>query len=82
MIRLMTLPIVLFVAAIILLILVARAVKRRATADDEPDGPVWTAGELIRMRDSGALTIEQYERLRSRLVDGYRPHNGGDRRLQ
>lgn len=46
--------------------------KRRINAESESSGSAWTLHELTVLRDSGELTIEQYERLRSKLIGDMR----------
>ena len=49
------------VAAIIVL-------RRWINKDDEAGGTAWTLHELSALRDAGELTIQQYERLKAKLI--------------
>ena len=56
-------------AATLVLAMVIVLLRRWMHRGDELRGTVWTLDELTAMRDSGDLTIEQYERLRSELLE-------------
>jgi len=46
--------------------------KRRINTQSGSSGSPWTLRELTALRDSGELTIEQYERLKSKLISEVR----------
>lgn len=62
--------IVLLVAAAILLAVVVVAVKRWTFRGEESAVTAWTLHDLLTLRDSGELTIQQYEALRADLIRG------------
>ncbi len=61
-------PIGMLLVLVVVLVVATGVIKRRATQDDEPGNSTWTLDQLRCMRDSGELTIQQYEHLRSRLI--------------
>ena len=42
--------------------------KRRVFTDPESVGPGWTLEDLRRLRDSGEVTIQQYEQLKTGVI--------------
>ncbi len=62
------------VPAAILLVLIGALVvagyviRRWAQPGSEMSQPLWTLHELTRLRDSGELTIEQYEKLKAKAI--------------
>jgi hypothetical protein len=57
---------VLGVAAMVVALLIARAVKRRLSS--EPHVEAFTIQDLRRMRDTGSITSQEYEAMRATLV--------------
>ena len=60
--------VVVLIAAAVLLAVVIVAVKRWTFRDEESAETTWTLHDLTALRDSGELTIPQYERLRADLI--------------
>ncbi len=72
----MAVPAALLLALIAALIMVAQAVRRWRSHEDQTCGTVWTLHQLDRMRDAGEVTIEQYERLKGQAVNEVQPPCG------
>ena len=60
--------IVALIAAAVLLAVVIVTLKRWTFSGEEPSATTWTLHDLVTLRDSGELTIQQYERLRADLI--------------
>lgn len=67
-IRQITVWVVVLIAAAILLAVVVVTVRRWTFRGEEPGSATWTLRDLLTLRDSGELTIQQYERLRADLI--------------
>lgn len=57
------------IAAALVLALGLILLKRWMSQGDQPGDTVWTLHELTTLRDCGELTIPQYERLKSELIE-------------
>ncbi len=57
-----------FLAFVAVLVIVSTVVRRWTRADDKANRPPWTLRELTELRDSGELTIQQYEKLKARAI--------------
>lgn len=60
--------IVALIAAAVLLAVVVMTVKRWTFRGQERAETTWTLHDLLTLRDSGELTIQQYERMRADLI--------------
>lgn len=56
-------------AAIVLALLVLGAYRRRLRRAETANPPVFTLAEIKRLRDSGEITIPEYDALRAKLLD-------------
>ena len=61
-------PALMLILLLLALVLAARTIKRRAVDSEDLGGTVWSLYDLTRLRDSGELTIEQYEQLKAGVV--------------
>ena len=57
------------IAATVLLALGVYGIKRWMKRGDSGAPTAWTLGQLTELRDSGELTIQQYEQLKANLIE-------------
>lgn len=65
------------IAATVVLALGAYGIKRWMRQGDSGAPTVWTLQQLTELRDSGELTIQQYEQLRANLIEEVKSEIGG-----
>jgi hypothetical protein len=62
---------------ILLLVLLLTVIKRRMVGNSSDAGSLMELGRLRELRESGGITQEEYEQLRSQLIGGAAPSNRG-----
>ena len=61
-------PALMLILLVVVLILAVRTIKRRTIESEDLGGTVWSLYDLTQLRDSGGLTIQQYEQLKAGVI--------------
>lgn len=72
------LPVALLILLIGALVVLVKMIRGTTRGERGPAGPVWSLHELTRLRDSGEITVQQYDQLREQAIRKFKGSNRAD----